>query len=156
MIDIQISDDYLEEVNSEWIDTSVKAVMNQIKPDMPYTDSVVVDSDEMIQGLNKDYLGINSPTDVLSFPSGETEPEPDSEAGEIYLGDIIISFPRAGKQAAAAGHPVQSELMLLTVHGMLHLLGFDHAEIEEKALMWKIQADILSKLGVDIRRLPEE
>jgi len=46
--------------------------------------------------------------------------------------------------------------MLLTVHGMLHLLGFDHAEIEEKALMWKIQADILSKLGVDIRRLPEE
>jgi len=53
MIDIQISDDYLEEVNSEWIDTSVKAVMNQIKPDMPYTVSVVVDSDEMIQGLTK-------------------------------------------------------------------------------------------------------
>jgi probable rRNA maturation factor len=92
--------------------------------------------------LNRQYLGVDAPTDVLSFPVGEVDPE--SEA--LYLGDILISYPQALAQAEAAGHPVQAELQLLVVHGTLHLLGYDHAEEDEKTLMWKAQDEILARL----------
>ena len=104
--------------------------------------TIVISTDAHLQELNRQYLGIDAPTDVLSFPVGEVDPE--SEA--LYLGDIIISYPRALAQAEAAGHPVQAELRLLAVHGTLHLLGYDHAEEDEKALMWKAQDEILAKL----------
>jgi len=104
--------------------------------------TIVITTDAQLQELNRQYLGIDSPTDVLSFPSGEVDPE--SEA--LYLGDILISYPRALAQAGAAGHPVQAELQLLVVHGALHLLGFDHAEEVEKARMWKAQEEILKQL----------
>src|ERR687892_74662 len=65
-----------------------------------------------------------------------------------YIGDILISIPRAQAQANAAGHPLESEVQLLVVHGVLHLLGHDHAEAEEKARMWKAQAEILERLGL--------
>jgi probable rRNA maturation factor len=70
---------------------------------------------------------------------------------EPYLGDIAISLPRATAQAEAAGHPVAAELQLLTVHGVLHLLGHDHAEPEEKAAMWAAQAAVLATLGVTLK-----
>jgi probable rRNA maturation factor len=104
--------------------------------------TIVITTNAQLQELNRQYLGIDSPTDVLSFPSGEVDPE--SEA--LYLGDILISYPRALAQAGAAGHPVQAELQLLVVHGALHLLGFDHAEEVEKARMWKAQEEILKQL----------
>ena len=106
--------------------------------------SVVLSDDEQLQRLNRDYLGIDAATDVLSFPASETDPE----SGERYLGDILISMPRASQQAAVAGHPLEAEVQLLVVHGVLHLLGYDHAEPEEKRRMWAAQADILSSLGL--------
>ena len=75
------------------------------------------------------YLGIDGPTDVLSFPASEMDPE----TGVHYIGDILISIPRAQAQADAAGHPLEAEVQLLVVHGVLHLLGHDHAQAEEKA-----------------------
>jgi len=81
---------------------------------------------------------------VLSFPASETDPE----TGARYIGDIIISVPYAARSAEKAGHPVESELQLLVVHGVLHLLGHDHAEPKEKARMWKAQAEILELLGL--------
>ncbi len=107
--------------------------------------TVVISTDAQLQELNRQYLGVDSPTDVLSFPAGELDPE--SEA--MYLGDILISYPRALAQAEAAGHAVQAELQLLVVHGTLHLLGFDHAEEDDKALMWKTQEEILAQLQRD-------
>jgi probable rRNA maturation factor len=77
------------------------------------------------------------------------------ETGRYYLGDVIISYPRALEQSAAAGHTVQDELQLLVVHGVLHLLGHDHATEEEKARMWADQQEILAGLGVRLSRLPE-
>jgi probable rRNA maturation factor len=106
--------------------------------------SVVLSDDEQLQQLNRDYLGIDSATDVLSFPASETNPE----SGERYLGDILVSVPRASQQAAAAGHPLEAEVQLLIVHGVLHLLGYDHAEPQEKTRMWAAQADILGSLGL--------
>jgi probable rRNA maturation factor len=113
--------------------------------------TIVLTGDEQVQQLNQQYLGVDAPTDVLSFPAGD--PDPDSE--HLYLGDVIISYPRAQAQAEVGGHPVESELQLLVVHGVLHLLGFDHAEEEEKAVMWGKQGEVLNSLGLGGIRLPE-
>ncbi len=106
--------------------------------------SVVFTDDSQLQQLNREYLGIDAPTDVLSFPASETDPE----SGGAYLGDILISVPRAAQQAEAAGHPLSSEVQLLVVHGVLHLLGYDHATVQEKSRMWSAQGTILESIGL--------
>lgn len=114
--------------------------------------SIVLTDDSRLQELNREYLGIDAPTDVLSFPASETDPE----TGTRYIGDILISIPRAQSQAEAAGHPLESEVQLLVVHGVLHLLGHDHADAEEKSRMWKAQAETLESLGLGNIQIREE
>ena len=109
-----------------------------------WTMTILVTGDEGIQDLNLEYRGEDSPTDVLSF----TALEPDPETGNPYLGDIVISAERAAEQAETAGHPLEAEMQLLVVHGVLHLCGHDHGETEEKARMWAAQAEILGRLGL--------
>jgi probable rRNA maturation factor len=106
--------------------------------------TIVLTDDAQLHELNREYLGVDAPTDVLSFPASEADPE----TGTPYLGDILISIPRAKQQAEAAGHSVEDEVQLLVVHGTLHLLGHDHAEAGEKARMWKAQAEVMSGLGL--------
>jgi len=95
-------------------------------------------NNKAIQELNLRFLKRNTPTDVLSFPLGEKGPD-----GKYYLGDIIISVPEAHKQATEKNHSLTRELEILTVHGFLHLLGYEHLEgMEEeeekmRALMFK-------------------
>jgi probable rRNA maturation factor len=114
--------------------------------------SIVLTDNAHLHELNLNYLGVDSPTDVLSFPSSETDPE----TGARYIGDILISIPRAQTQAEAAGHSLEAEVQLLVVHGVLHLIGHDHAETEEKARMWKAQAEILERLGLGQIQIREE
>ncbi len=109
--------------------------------------SLHLTTDEEIQSLNRQHLGIDAPTDVLSFPI----PFDDPETGTPYLGDILISVPTAAQQAETAGHPLEDEIRLLVVHGILHLLGYDHGTSEEKAEMWEIQDTLLQKLGISAR-----
>jgi probable rRNA maturation factor len=153
MINILVSDPYIDLVDTDRLElAALAAIQNQT--DDPSNDlSIVIEGDERLQELNKEFLGIDSPTDVLSFPSGEEEVDP--ETGVFYLGDIIISYPRATEQASSAGHAVISELQLLVIHGVLHLFGHDHAEAEEKAVMWTAQQEILRILGVSLSRLPD-
>lgn len=106
--------------------------------------TIVLSNDTQLRELNLQWMGIDEPTDVLSFPSDETDPE----TGSRYLGDILISLETAARQAAHARHSVEAEAQLLTIHGILHLLGHDHAEAEEKARMWAAQAEILVMLGL--------
>lgn len=106
--------------------------------------TIVLSDDAQLRELNLQWMGIDAPTDVLSFPSDEIDPE----SGNRYLGDILISVQRAAEQAKAAGHAVEAEVQLLVVHGVLHLLGHDHAEAGEKAKMWRAQGEILSQLGL--------
>jgi probable rRNA maturation factor len=113
--------------------------------------TVVISSDEQLQELNRQYLGIDAPTDVLSFQADELDPE----TGRRYLGDVIISFPRAQAQAEAAGHAALDELQLLAVHGVLHLLGHDHGAPAEKEEMWALQAQALRRLGCAISSPPQ-
>jgi len=114
--------------------------------------TILLTDDARLRELNRDYLGIDSPTDVLSFPASETDPE----TGARYLGDILISIPRARAQAKAARHPLESEVQLLVVHGVLHLLGYDHADADEKARMWTTQAEILEGLGLGQIQIRED
>ena len=117
----------------------------ELQPDSADADiTIVLTDDRQLHELNREFLGVDAPTDVLSFPSSEEDPE----TGASYLGDILISIPRAAQQALAGGHPLEAEVQLLVVHGVLHLLGHDHAEAEEKALMWNEQAKVLERLGL--------
>jgi probable rRNA maturation factor len=106
--------------------------------------TLVLTGDERIQALNRDFLGRDAPTDVLSFPADETDPQ----TGCRYLGDVVISLPRAVEQSTEWGGTVEAEIQLLVVHGVMHLLGYDHAGAEEKARMWATQAEVLERLGV--------
>lgn len=114
--------------------------------------SIILTNDARLRELNLNYLSVDAPTDVLSFPASETDPE----TGARYIGDILISMPRARAQAKAAGHPLEWEVQLLVVHGILHLLGHDHARADEKARMWKAQAEILESLGLGQIQVREE
>jgi probable rRNA maturation factor len=114
--------------------------------------SIVLTDDDQLHELNLDYLGIDAPTDVLSFPASESDPE----TGKRYIGDILISIPRAAEQAKSAGHAVEDEVQLLVVHGVMHLLGHDHAWAEDKARMWAAQAEVLERLGLGHIKVREE
>ena len=90
--------------------------------------TLVFTDNRAIKKLNKQYLKKNAPTDVLSFPLGEKGAD-----GKYYLGDIVISVPQAFKQCFSEEHGLERELEFLTIHGFLHLLGYEHSEgIEEE------------------------
>lgn len=123
--------------------------------------NVVLTGDAEIQEINSSMRGIDRPTDVLSFPMVEY-PEPSDysyaeeyasdcfhpESGELLLGDMMISVDKVREQAAAYGHSEKRELAFLVAHSMLHLLGYDHMEDDERLIMEKKQNEILEKLGI--------
>jgi probable rRNA maturation factor len=143
MITLKIDPEFTRLFPSNILEKAAEATL--IQQSTPEADlSVVLTGDKQIQVLNSNFLGMDAPTDVLSFPASETDPE----TGRLYLGDIIISVQRAESQCTAAGHSLEDELCLLVVHGVLHLLGHDHAEIHEKKQMWIVQKEILVSLGI--------
>ncbi|MDF8263366.1 rRNA maturation RNase YbeY [Luteipulveratus flavus] len=94
--------------------------------------------------LHVQWMDLPGPTDVMSFPMDELRPGRDgAEPEEGVLGDIVLCPTVAARQAAQAGHSAQEELLLLTVHGILHLLGFDHAEPDERREMFDLQRTLL-------------
>lgn len=113
--------------------------------------SILLIDDEYIHELNRQYRGKDRPTDVLSFALNEGE-EPDIIDGpeENLLGDIIISIETAARQAQEYGHSLEREMAFLALHGMLHLLGYDHETEEERIEMRKEEEYVLEQL--DIRR----
>lgn len=116
--------------------------------------SVILVDDIQIQEINKEYREIDSPTDVLSFPlleGGELEKNASSldiDTGEIVLGDIAISLERAEEQSRDYGHSMEREISYLTVHGMLHLLGFDHEEDDDRKVMREKEESVLNFLCI--------
>ena len=111
--------------------------------------SITLTDDERIHGLNKKFRDVDRPTDVLSFAFRESdEPEVLTTQVEI-LGDIIISLERAKFQAETYGHSYLREVIFLTVHGLLHLLGYDHIEESDRLEMEREQDFVMSKLGIE-------
>ena len=111
--------------------------------------SVTLTNDAHIHALNRDYRGVDRPTDVLSFALTESEePEIFDAPGGVVLGDLVISLERAAAQAETYGHSFLRELSFLTVHGMLHLLGYDHIEEEDRLEMEEEQRHVMDVLGI--------
>lgn len=110
---------------------------------------VVVTGDAAVRDLNRCYRGEDAPTDVLSFSQSEDGGEFVLPPGQpARLGDIVISLPAARRQAKQAGHSLEREVALLLIHGLLHLLGYDHATDAEARVMESRQAALLTSLGV--------
>ena len=107
--------------------------------------TILVDTPERIQTLNRDFRHVDRVTDVLTFPAWEGEI---SLAADGYLGDIMICLERAEEQANEYGHSLERELSFLAVHGVLHLLGYDHMTEADETVMRSKQTAILNELGV--------
>ena len=126
------------------IKKAVKMALDAEGIDVPCIISVMLTDDEGIQTVNRDFRGVDRATDVLSFPLNELSPgefdedmcERDIDSGAVMLGDMMISIPRCEEQGEEFGHGYKREIMYLTVHSVLHLLGYDHIdEGEMKAQM---------------------
>jgi len=106
--------------------------------------SITFASDRFVQGLNKKYRGFDQPTDVLAFAMREGEW---TEIQPQLLGDIVISIDTAKKQALEMGHSLNKELAILLVHGILHLIGYDHIQSGETKKMQDMEQRILKHIG---------
>ena len=134
----------------------ITAALNAEGVDVPCEINVLVTDDEGIHQINLEQRKIDRPTDVLSFPMFELEPgehpdelDADPETELVPLGDMVISLERAGEQAKEFGHSVEREVCYLTVHSVLHLLGYDHMdEGPMKAQMRQREEAILGQLGI--------
>ncbi len=125
------------------------AVLELEKFKDPAEISVTFSDNEQIRKFNSQYRGIDSATDVLSFPMGENgEYDTNLETGAKILGDVVISMEKAVEQAAAFGHSLQREVGYLTAHSVLHLLGYDHIDNMDRVRMREKEELIMDQLGL--------
>ncbi len=132
------------EVDEIELMTCARYVMEQLRVH-PQADLCLTLVDEAaMESLHVTWMDLPGPTDVMSFPMDELRPgRPDEEPAEGVLGDIVLCPAVAARQAQEAGHAAEEELLLLTVHGLLHLLGYDHAEAAEEKEMFELQRQLL-------------
>ena len=146
MINLKTEPSLRGEVDGAPLRAAARAALDHGSAPAPAELTVLITGDDALQALNRQFLGHDEPTDVLSFPSTEADPD----TGRRYLGDIAISLAAARRQAQEGGHATLAELQLLVVHGTLHLLGHDHAVAAQKKRMWAAQAEILTSLDAGI------
>ncbi|WAM32903.1 rRNA maturation RNase YbeY [Caldicellulosiruptor morganii] len=147
-------DKYLiDESISKIIEDSILNTLKIFMDDDNYEISVMIVDNQFIKELNKNYRNIDRETDVLSFPifefkNGILQEDITIVEEEIPLGDIVISIEKAYEQAEEFGHSVEREIAYLTVHSVLHLLGFDHLEENDRKLMRKYEEMVLEGMGL--------
>jgi len=148
-IEIFIEEEFRGVVNGGWVKKIVRQVLKVERVVPPYEVSLVFTDSETVKQLNRDYRGVDEPTDVLAFsmlPQKGTDSSfalpPD---GVTRLGEVIISYPQAVAQAKEQGHSPERELALLVIHGILHLLGYDHEEPEEESKMRQRERELLER-----------
>lgn len=149
-INVEIDSRFAGCVKSKWLKSIIGRTLTAQGLGREAEVSLVVTGQTNIRGLHKTYLAEDRPTDVLSFPMMAPSDKaafvtaPD---GKKHLGEIIISFPQAVLQADENGHPVEREILILVIHGLLHLLGYDHAGMDEKREMQLREKEILNLFG---------
>ena len=163
-IDVQIFDEFASVVAERSVLEAVTAALESESCDPGTHVSVVIADDDVVRELNRQHRGLDENTDVLSFSFthegeyyGEEERRalgadidfvlPPTENEGVSLGEIIISYPQTYRQAEQAGHPVEQELTVLLVHGVLHLLGYDHEEPDDEAVMKAATARAMQQMG---------
>lgn len=151
-VDLQIDEAYEDDVDGMGLLDAAHATLRACGVARGVL-SIVITDDESVRELNRTYRGMDEATDVLSFAAQDEAPGdlalPPEAAAEIadYLGDILIAYPYALRQAARFHATAAAELRLLVVHGTLHLLGYDHDTAEAEAEMWALQDAILAPYG---------
>ena len=144
---IEIANESGADVNADTILTVARHALDEMGVNPLAELSILLVDVEYMTELNRQWMDGDGPTDVLAFPmdEGSVDHGPSEAAGgePALLGDIVLCPEVAAKQAATAGHGTMDELALLTVHGTLHLLGYDHAEPDEEAEMFGLQARLL-------------
>ncbi len=146
-IDIRIDSDYRRLLKASWLRKVVASTLaaEDVAPGAKL--SLVLTNDEVVKDLNRRYRGKDKITDVLSFPLVEKEEDFISPPGAaIHLGEVIISCPQAMRQTERAGHPLENEMALLIVHGVLHVLGYDHQRPTDRKRMRAREQAILAKI----------
>ena len=146
-VDVQVSEGLTVEPDLQWLGQLAEAVLQCDGLDREVTVSLVVTDDPGIQGLNRQFRGVDAPTDVLAFPAEQADDFVSPAELPSHLGDVVISHPRAEEQALEAGHRTEMEMAILAVHGLLHLLGYDHRDEAGRAEMWAAQDRILERLS---------
>ncbi len=139
-------------VNEAQLQAAAALTLAQHPGTPPSALTVVIAADDMVRALNQQYRGVDAPTDVLSFPADPLPPGITNEPP--YLGDLIIAYPYAAAQAAREGHAVDDSLALLVIHGVLHLLGYDHDTRERRTAMWTAQTAALQALNIPVSIVP--
>lgn len=152
MFTIEVQNESGFSIDESRLQSAAATVLTQQRtaPDSALT--VVITDDESVAALNRQYRGIDTATDVLSFPADTPPVTLDDEPP--YLGDLIIAYPYAAAQAMRAGHDVDDSLALLVVHGTLHLLGSDHDTPEHRAAMWAAQETAIRALDISPNIVP--
>jgi probable rRNA maturation factor len=151
-ISFQIDESFVGDIDPEPIHKAVRTTIQLFDSSVPTpgsTTTITITDNKTLQQLNYQYRGLNAPTDVLSFQNSSDPDFPNVDpALNYHLGDVIIAYPVAKAQAEAGGHSPLDEIILLAVHGTLHLLGFDHDTPKHKKIMWAAQHQIMLNLGL--------
>ena len=162
-IDVTIQEDLPSLLSEDSLRRAALAALDSAFPDRDCQLTLALCDDDTIRALNAQYRGSAEVTDVLAFSTthhgpwqGENDSSPTPDESDAAfptppnepqdLGDVLVCFPQALRQATATHHSVQRETALLVIHGVLHLLGHDHYEKQEKALMWSLQNQALTTL----------
>jgi len=135
---------------SDWLEGVARQVLEAQEAGAEAEVGLLIATQERVKELNRDYLGEDAPTDVLAFSAREEGADlpfihpPD---GLIHLGEVIIAYPQAVIQADEHRHPVKKELAILIIHGLLHLLGYDHDQPDSERRMRAREAELLGYIG---------
>jgi len=143
MIDLSSAKKFRTQVDLIRLEICLHATLEKLGYAQDEAVTLKLTDNKTIQQINRTYREVDAPTDVLSFENDYLDPE----TGLYYLGDIVISIEKAQEQAADNGHPLQQEVEMLFVHGVLHLCGYDHAEEDEYAEMSCLQDKILKEMN---------
>lgn len=147
---IRVDRDFQGQVDKRWLRRLVKEALAVHSAEREVELSLLITDDATVHGLNKRYRGVDRTTDVLSFA---LEADEGVEAGagfvmppdeRVHLGEVVVSYPKAAKQAAERNHAVEDEVALLVVHGVLHLLGYDHDKPDREREMRSLEQKALS------------
>ncbi len=154
---ISLYDEVGSDIDKEFLDKIYGATLGYFGLDDQFEIEVSVVDEDTIQSVNKATRGIDKVTDVLSFPTIEMtfpfdkdnyQDDIDWESGNVMLGDIMLCEKRAKEQALEYGHSYQRECGYLLLHGLLHLMGFDHIEEKDKVVMREHEEKILTSIGI--------
>ncbi len=148
-LDVQIDPQFRDLLVPQPLRQTAQAVLEHQRVIGPCELALVISDDATLRDLNRRHRGVDAPTDVLAFPDDTQGPFVEAPGIPRYLGDVVISFQRAETQAAEAGHDPLSEIHLLVIHGILHLLGYEDTTEQQRTRMWAVQAEILQSLGVE-------